>query len=242
MQYRLDSFLRAQKSYKANTPIQAYMREHLLAMLVNKDSNNLSFPYIFEFGCGQCELTNMIAKNVSYKHYICNDIHKYDDIELPQYTQRIHFDMCDIAQTSIYHKSFHLIASNACLQWLPFNETMQHLHHMLHKNGILLIGTFGINNYKEIRDITGIGLPYPTSEHIKDSINCNFEFLAWHEECITLSFDNPLEVFRHLKQSGVNALQPCYIKKSWLQKYEKYYNNELTYHIICFLAKKLYDK
>ena len=73
MQYKLDSFLRAQKSYKENTPIQAYMRECLLKMLI-KISKSLDFPYIFEFGCGQCELTNMLANNISYKSYICNDI------------------------------------------------------------------------------------------------------------------------------------------------------------------------
>lgn len=238
MQYRLDSFLRAQKSYKANTPIQTYMREHLLKMLIGMYPNELNFPYIFEFGCGHCELTNMIAKHVNYKHYICNDIHKYDNTKLPKYTHRICFDMRDIIHKPIYHKRFNLIASNACLQWLPFYETIQNLNHILHKNGILLIGTFGTDNYKEIRDITGIGLPYPTSEYIKDSMRLNFDLIAWHEEHIILNFDNPLEVFRHIKQSGVNALQSCYIKKSWLQIYANNYNNALTYHIVCFLARK----
>lgn len=238
MQYKLDSFLRAQKSYKENTPIQAYMRECLLKMLI-KISKSLDFPYIFEFGCGQCELTNMLANNVSYKSYICNDINKYENLVLPKYTKKVNFDMRNVASTDIYNKKFHLIASNACLQWLPFNETMQNINQMLHENGILLIGTFGESNYKEIKEITGIGLPYPKSAYMRDFIQCNFECLLWHEEQIALNFDSPLEVFRHIKQSGVNALQASYIKKSWLQQYAECYNNVLTYHIVCFVAKKI---
>lgn len=238
MQYRLDSFLRAQKSYGENTPIQTRMRECLVTMLT-MDSRELNFPDIFEFGCGQCELTSMLAKHVSYNRYICNDINDYENVKLPQGVQKICFDMHDIENARVYHDRFHLITSNACLQWLPFNKTINSLHQMLHRRGILLIGTFGIDNYKEMRDITGIGLPYNTSEYIKDSMDFKFECIAWHEERITLHFDSVLEVFRHVKKSGVNAMQNCYIKKSWLQKYEEQYNNALTYHIICFLAHKL---
>lgn len=236
MQYRLESFLKAQQSYKDNTPIQAYMREYLLRMLL--DTHKKDFPDIFEFGCGQCELTYMLTKHLDYKQYICNDINKYKDIRLPQNTQHLCFDMRSVKDTPVFSQRFHLIASNACLQWLPFVETLENLKHMLHANGWLLIGTFGVDNFKEIREVTGIGLPYMQSHVMKEYLVDSFECKVWHEERITLQFENPLEVFRHIKKGGVNALQTCYIKKSWLTQYTESHNNTLTYHIICFLAKK----
>ena len=90
----------------------------------------------------------------------------------------------------------------------------------------------------EIKEITGIGLPYIESCVIKKHLESDFELLSWHEERISLSFESPLEVFRHIKKGGVNALQTHFIKKSWLTQYTDFYNNTLTYHIICFLAKE----
>lgn len=236
MCYQLERFLKAQQSYKDNTPIQAYMRECLLTMLL--DTQRKDFPHIFEFGCGQCELTYMLTERLDYKQYICNDINEYKDIKLPQNTQNLCFDMRNITRTEIYSKKFDLIASNACLQWLPFVETLQNLKHILLSQGFLLIGTFGIDNFREIKEITGIGLPYIESCVMKKHLESDFELLSWHEERISLSFESPLEVFRHIKKGGVNALQTRFIKKSWLTQYTDFYNNTLTYHIICFLAKR----
>ncbi len=236
MHYKLESFLKAQHSYKANTPIQAYMRKHLLTMLQATKHNE--YPYVFEFGCGQCELTTMLTNNIVYENYICNDIHEYDNMQLPARAKFICFDMHNLAYTTIFKQHFHLIASNACLQWLPFYETLTHLAQILYNSGLLLIGTFGVDNYREIKEITGIGLPYIQSEAMKEHIKHSFECLAWHEEHIVLEFDSALAVFRHLQQSGVNAMQSCYLRKSWLQRYTQQYANTLTYHIICFLARK----
>lgn len=236
MCYKLKSFLKAQQSYKDNTPIQSYMRECLLEMLL--DTQIKYFPHIFEFGCGQCEFTYMLTENLDYKQYICNDINEYKDIILPQNTQKFCFDMRNISNSKIFSQKFDLISSNACLQWLPFIETIQNLEHILLKDGLLLIGTFGLDNFREVKNITNIGLPYIESHVMKKHLEIYFELLAWHEEHIVLSFETPLEIFRHIKKSGVNALQTCYIKKSWLTQYTETYNNTLTYHIICFLAKK----
>ena len=104
MCYQLERFLKAQQSYKDNTPIQAYMRECLLNMLL--DTKRKDFSYIFEFGCGQCELTYMLTQKLDYKQYICNDINEYKDIKLPQNTQKIFALICVMSQIHRYiHKS-----------------------------------------------------------------------------------------------------------------------------------------
>ena len=236
MRHRLESFLKAQKDYKNNSPIQTIMRDRLVGLL--RATSRLEYENIFEFGCGQGELTKMLAKLLSYKHYACNDINRYDKSYLPPRSSMHYFDMNHIKSQKIFRNRFNLIASNACLQWLNFYETLENLHSMLVKNGILLIGTFGINNLKEVKNITGIGLQYIESDSIKLALSKNFDRIQWHEEEIKLDFKEALEVFRHLKASGVNALGANYFKKSWLVEYEKLFQNKLSYHTICFIARK----
>lgn len=238
MQYKLENFIKAQNSYKENTPIQALMRQKLIKML--DSTNEIKYNTIFEFGCGQGELTFMLSNRLIYKNYICNDINNYDCKPIENTTLK-YFDMNLLHKEDIFNQKFDLIASNACLQWLDFYKTINNIAKMLNKDGILLIGTFGINNLKEIKHITKIGLPYIESKSMQEHIAKRFDCIAWHEENITINFTDSISVFRHLKYGGVNSITSKYIKKSWLTEYEKLFNNNLTYHIICFLVKLQYN-
>ena len=59
-------------------------------------------------------------------------------------------------------------------------------------------------------------------------------------------FDTPLEVLKHMKQTGVNGLRKPFLGKEWFRSFEeKYYglhatNNKvrLTYNPITIIAKK----
>ncbi len=226
-------FLKAKKTYSAHTPVQKYMR-HILCNMLDKNT----FEYIFEFGCGQGELTKMLIKQLMFKHYICNDINDYglcfDDARI----RVAIFDMNTFYAQKIYQYKFDLVASNACIQWLDFYKTIQNIIPSLNKNARLLIGTFGTQNLKEVRDITGFGLEYLCASDIKEILNEHFYIMAWHEEIIRLEFKSTMEIFRHLQKSGVNSLGATYLKKQWMHDYYHKYHNYLTYHPICIYAIK----
>ena len=228
-------FLQAKTTYPYHSPIQALMREHLLSLLLAHHQR--IFESIFEFGCGQGEFTQMLCQHLQFDTYICNDINDYGE-NLKENIQLKIFDMRLLCQQSIFQQKFHLIASNASLQWLPFPQTLQNLQTILYPQGLLLLSSFGVDNLKEIRALCGLGLEYQSLSEIAKILN-NCEILALQEECIGVSFNSALEVFRHLKYSGVNSLGQMYLSKQILKRCEDEFHNTLTYHPIYIFAKKI---
>ncbi len=47
---------------------------------------------------------------------------------------------------------------------------------------------------KEIRELTGSGLPYRSREELVTALSTHFDILHSEEELISLSFDNPIKV------------------------------------------------
>jgi malonyl-CoA O-methyltransferase len=109
---------------------------------------------------------------------------------------------------------------------------------------------------KEIRELTGKGLPYRSREELEAALSLHFDILYSEEELIPLSFEDPMKVLYHLKQTGVNGLSaqsslyPKHEKQTWtrrdLQHFCERYTQEftqgtsvsLTYHPIYIIAKK----
>ncbi|WP_245945844.1 methyltransferase domain-containing protein [Helicobacter didelphidarum] len=247
-------------------------------IITTKNINTLKkwyIPRIFEFGCRQGEFTQLLLEKLHFDEYICNDIYEYSlnicqkSIAKNAILKTCIFDMNELSSHKISLQKFNLIASNACLQWLDFSTTIPILIDMLEYNGILLLGTFGIENFKEIRSITGFGLQYLFLQQIEQELKRYGIIITLQEKKYELQFENALEVFRHLQKSGVNSLgeknkdsgitataqdsalqcsyeckmknvvaNPNYIKKSWLQDYEKRFSNKLTYHAIFILVRK----
>lgn len=231
------NFLKAKETYAENTPIQTQMRYKLLELL--QSTQRTYFAKIFEFGSGLGDFTNMLIKQLTFKEYYSNDYYDYGISPIDSRISLNHFDMRELESSSIYTQRFDLIASNACIQWLDVSHTLFMLSKILNDNGILLLSTFGEHNLKEIKQITGYGLEYLSLESLKYIICNNFELLSLEEKHYSLQFSNALEVFRHLKKSGVNSLGCAYLKKSWLQDYEQKFCNKLSYHCIFILARRI---
>lgn len=233
-------FYLAKDTYKKNSPAQTQMRYELIKLLESniKDSKPY-FKNVFEFGARAFEFTKMLIEKIEFESYICNDICDYGENIFSKKIKKIIFDMNELESSIIFNKKFDLIVSNACMQWLPFEKTLHNLTHIMNKNALLLLSSFGIKNLYEIKEITNAGLNYLNLEEMKNILNIYFKDSILQEKIYTLHFNNPLEVFRHLQKSGVNSCESSinYIKKSWLQEYEKRFNNTLTYHAIFITAR-----
>ncbi|MBZ7934188.1 MULTISPECIES: malonyl-ACP O-methyltransferase BioC [Campylobacter] len=224
------NFLKAKSSYEKAAKVQNWMGDRLCEKIpVNK-----FFDQVFEFGCAQGEFTRKLKKKIIFKKYILNDILDYksqDKVEI--------FDMNDIAQHPLSTQKFDLIASNATLQWLNFKKILPTLANMLDTKGILLLSTFGEKNLEQITKSTGFSLKYLSLFEIKKILQEHFFEILIEEDFITLEFESPLEVFRHLKLSGVNSLGYHTLTKTFLKDYEKKFQNKLTYHPIFIYVKKV---
>ncbi|HEG1424677.1 TPA: malonyl-ACP O-methyltransferase BioC [Campylobacter jejuni] len=223
------NFLKA-KDYEKHAKVQDFMGLKLCEILKNLRISH--FEKVFEFGCGRGELSKKLQNFITFDEYLKNDI-----LDFKENSSILIFDMNEIAKQDLSKEKFDLIVSNATLQWLDLKRIIPSLRDMLNQNGILLLSTFAEQNLKEIKQSTGFGLNYFSLNELKQIFKVYFNEVKITQELIKLSFDNALDVFRHLKLSGVNSLGFYPLNKGFLKEFEEKFQNKLTYHPVFILCK-----
>ncbi|ELQ2446227.1 malonyl-ACP O-methyltransferase BioC [Campylobacter jejuni] len=223
------NFLKA-KDYEKHAKVQDFMGLKLCEIL--KDLKISHFEKVFEFGCGRGELSKKLQNFITFDEYVKNDI-----LDFKENSSILIFDMNEIAKQDLSKEKFDLIVSNATLQWLDLKRIIPSLRDMLNQNGILLLSTFAEQNLKEIKQSTGFGLNYFSLNELEQIFKVYFNEVKITQEPIKLSFDNALDVFRHLKLSGVNSLGFYPLNKGFLKEFEEKFQNKLTYHPVFILCK-----
>ncbi|EOB4242576.1 malonyl-ACP O-methyltransferase BioC [Campylobacter jejuni] len=223
------NFLKA-KDYEKHAKVQDFMGLKLCEIL--KDLKISHFEKVFEFGCGRGELSKKLQNFITFDEYLKNDI-----LDFKENSNILIFDMNEIAKQDLSKEKFDLIVSNATLQWLDLKRILPSLRDMLNQNGILLLSTFAKQNLKEIKQSTGFGLNYFSLNELEQIFKIYFDEVKITQELIKLSFNNALDVFRHLKFSGVNSLGFYPLNKGFLKEFEEKFQNKLTYHPVFILCK-----
>ncbi len=212
-------------TYNDNAKIQKKMAEHLVSLLPSKNFNN-----ILEIGCGSGLLTELILEKVSFEKYAANDIVKSCEKYIKNLSPNIEF-LCGDIENIIEQTTdkYDLIVSNAVFQWIDDLESfIRRLFLRLNPNGIILFSTFGAENFREIYYVLGKSLPYKTAreyEQMFSDIPHKIE-----EEAHVLAFKTPKDVLKHIKSTGVNALNEAYWTRADLSSFEKGYNNFCSCH------------
>ncbi|EAK4533464.1 malonyl-ACP O-methyltransferase BioC, partial [Campylobacter jejuni] len=207
------NFLKA-KDYEKHAKVQDFMGLKLCEILKNLRISH--FEKVFEFGCGRGELSKKLQNFITFDEYLKNDI-----LDFKENSSILIFDMNEIAKQDLSKEKFDLIVSNATLQWLDLKRIIPSLRDMLNQNGILLLSTFAEQNLKEIKQSTGFGLNYFSLNELEQIFKVYFNEVKITQELIKLSFDNALDVFRHLKLSGVNSLGFYPLNKGFLKEFEE---------------------
>lgn len=102
--------------------------------------------------------------------------------------------------------SFGLMVSASTFQWLVRpGDTFRRLAAHLDDGGRLVFSTFGQDNFRELKALTGEGLAYRSTEEMRALLSESFEVEYAEESRRVLSFREPLEVLRHVKLTGVNG-------------------------------------
>ncbi|EAJ5131296.1 malonyl-ACP O-methyltransferase BioC [Campylobacter jejuni] len=223
------NFLKA-KDYEKHAKVQDFMGLKLCEILKNLRISH--FEKVFEFGCGRGELSKKLQNFITFDEYLKNDI-----LDFKENSSILIFDMNEIAKQDLSKEKFDLIVSNTTLQWLDLKRIIPSLRDMLNQNGILLLSTFAEQNLKEIKQSTGFGLNYFSLNELEQIFKVYFNEVKITQELIKLSFDNALDVFRHLKLSGVNSLGFYPLNKGFLKEFEEKFQNKLTYHPVFILCK-----
>ena len=220
-------------TYNDNAKIQKKMAERLLSFLDRKDFND-----ILEIGCGTGFLTQLVNEKFSFKTYTANDIVESCEKYVKEINPKINFIPADIEKAvENSDKKYDLIISNAVFQWVENLESfIKLLVSKLNDGGVLLFSTFGPENFREVNFVLGKTLPYYSANELQEIIKCYKSVVE--QEMHVMAFKTPKDILKHIKSTGVNALEMVSWTKTDMQKFENGYNNfcsgipTLTYHPI----------
>ncbi len=229
-------FQKSLKTYNDNAVVQKILAKKLVDLLPEK-----KFASILEIGCGSGILTKIINSKYKPKKYFLNDIVQDCENFIDEILSEKTFICGDIDEICI-NETFDLIISNAALQWSEnLKNTLEKLSNMLNKGGILAFSIFAKDNFPEIKDVLNTSLDYQDPQIFS-------ELKVFYLNPEVLWFDNPKDVLKHLKLTGVNALKQEIWSKSKLKNFENIYKSKfekngkvsLTYKPICAIFEKLY--
>lgn len=233
-------FEKSMTDYDKNAVVQSLIADK---MIIELTKISRSFDNILELGSGTGLLTRKIAKNIIFKEFYANDLVEKSQFYVKKYIPDSNFLYGNALKIKSSRK-MDLIISNAMFQWFEnLEKSISIIKNNLEKDGLLVFSSFTPDNFKEIRDITGLTLNYKSKSEIETSIrNLNLELLYIEEFYEEMTFENPLALLAHLKKTGVNSLS----EKTWTVKKikdfcdkfgKKYPITKLTYSPIIIIAK-----
>lgn len=222
--------------YEENALVQTIMADKLIENLPDSE-----FPNVLELGCGSGLLTKRLVRKISYKKYYANDIVEKSKVYLDGILADYVFLGGNARRLQVNAK-FNLIISNAMFQWFANLEgALEYYRARLNKGGTIAFSTFASGNFREIRELTGLGLDYLEADEIREITARNFEVKHFEKFDYTMHFANPLEILAHMKNTGVNAVSTKHwgIKevKEFCDRYKEAYPElSLTYSPVVVVA------
>ena len=244
----------AQRFTKAQTtyPREATVQHQIAGKMTRLLKQYLPEPAcreVVEFGCGTGTYSRMLQHFFRPERLLLNDICDKmqesckDLLESP----RITFLPGD-AESIPFPKETGLITSCSTLQWFERPaEFFKKCNGYLQSHGYFAFSTFGQENMKEIRQLTGHGLTYRSKEELETLLAPFYDIIHSEEEIISLTFSTPMQVLYHLKQTGVTGTASQTWTRSRLNlfctEYRRLFSTKensvsITYHPIYIIAKK----
>lgn len=234
-------FEKSMDKYDENAIVQHFMANQLIQELILIKNE---FNKILELGCGTGLLTREIVKSTKFKKLTTNDLSDKSKKYIDKIISNYDF-ICGNAQKINPNTTYDLIISNAMFQWFSnLEDVLNKYRTILNHNGIIAFTTFSPDNFKELKNLTGISLNYKTEQELIEILSKNYEILTLKSFEKVLEFNSPLELLYHMKNTGVNSLNTTTWTlsdvKNFCNKYlENYPKITLTYTPILVIAKKL---
>lgn len=238
-------------SYDKYAIAQQYIYRRMLDWLAPYQQRQ--WTNVLEIGCGTCGLSKQVDKYHHVQRWTLNDL---DDkmcrqgAFVPRFADSATYLIGD-AEAIDLGEEYDLIVSASAIQWMHDPERfVRALYQRLRPGGVLLLSTFGPENLREIRQLTGQGLDYTSLGQVAHWLDGLTSSVRVEEELYPLSFASPRDVLLHLKRTGVTATSTAsegFWTASKLRDFEEAYRHlfatasgdvELSYHPIYLMAER----
>ncbi len=241
-------FSRAWDTYDQAAEAQQHIAHTALTLLQEAITRHHLQPHhILEVGCGTGYFTHLIQPLFPKAQWMLNDLMPHARHILPSCLPGTQFTGGDILSCD-FKSVYDLIVSTSVFQWIEDKVALVHnLSQWQPSGGLLLFTTFLPDNLHEIKELTGVGLAYPTQAAWYHVLSPLYEVDIMRQEELTLWFDSPLAVLQHLRHTGVTATNstpwtPARLRR-FCQTYEAHYRNAegkvpLTYAPLYIRARR----
>lgn len=249
-----ERFAKARTTYDREAQVQQLVAKKMISILrAHTDtSHHHRYDTILELGCGTGYYSRLLYQAFQPRHLLLNDL-------CPNMIESLS-DLCSLPQAEfrpgdaeeicriLPPESLDLITSCSTLQWfVHLHMFFRNCRKALKPQGLLAFSSFGPENLREIRQLTGHGLYYPPSERLVHMLSsAGLQLLHIEERESTMTFTHPSDVLRHLKRTGVTGIEkPIWTRTRLQHFYEQYLQRfarpdgqvTLTYQPIYIIAQ-----
>lgn len=219
-------FTRARCSYDHAATAQQAICRRASALLAPFLSGEIRTA--LEVGCGTGGFTRHLQRLLPAARWTLNDLSEPCAREASRYAPRATLAVGD-AERMEWAGRFNLVASASTVQW--FAEPwawVERIAHCQQSGDLLCLTTFLPGNLGEIRQLTGKGLDYPPSESWRRWLSPFYDLKILEGETLRLAYPSPLDVLKHLKQTGVTATGSEFWTRSRLADFSDRYQSHFT--------------
>ena len=239
-------FAAARLTYDGQARVQHLVAVQMMELVRRHRPDDAQPGLIYEFGCGTGDYSRLLA-DLRPRRLVLNDLCPEMEESLadlladPSTT----FAPGDAEQTDIPAEA-DLVTSCSTLQWFTaLPRFFARCRHALAPGGLLAFTTFGSDNLREIRALTGHGLHYPDLPRLEAMLDDGFHLLHATQEVRQMHFADPVDVLRHLKQTGVTGTERRIWTRTRLADFCRDYRDRfgtdrgvtLTYHPVYIVAQ-----
>ena len=243
-----ERFARAIPTYNRQAVVQRQIAERMVE-LVGDYLPPHAHNRVWEIGCGTGLFTRLYINRYAPKEMELNDLcPEMESVLTDVLGGHTSFAAYDVESHRPAGR-FSFIASCSSLQWLeqPL-RFLERCKSSLHSDGYMAFSLFGEQNFRELKAVSGVALPYLSlAGWIQAAEAMGYRLVYADEELLPMTFGSPADVLRHLRHTGVAGIQRSAWTKGQLSDFTTAYVNRystpdggvrLTYHPIYIILKK----